>query len=552
MKNSISPDNPQEKLWDIIIIGTGMGGATIGYALAKAGKSVLFCEKGKSNLTGRASLTADYAENFFPRPEVPQLKHGDILARAGRWQEEIEDASGSRTVRFIPFIGSGTGGSTALFGMAMERFFPADFAPKRNFPDDNDSTLPTQWPITYGELLPYYKAAEELYRVRGEGDPLRLGESCDHLMPPPRFTPASQELYVFFLGKGLHPYRLPLACEFVPGCDCCQGYICDRKCKNDSAHVCLQPALTEFGAELLDECEILKLEATRSEVTGVVCNHRGHQLMLRGAVVILAANALATPGILLNSSSPVWPDGLANDSGLVGRNLMRHYVDLYVIRPKTKQEFSAALKEVAFNDLYVSGGQKFGTVQSFGALPPASMVVEGLEKELREGRIPLIGLFFAPIKPVVRFLLDKIFSRKIILATIMEDLPYRDNRVTLSERTDETGRRKVVLRYQLGEHDRKRISAFRKELSKVIRPYRFMLIRQAENNERIAHACGTCRFGVDPLESVLDPQNRAHGIKNLYVVDSSFFPSSGGTNPALTIAANALRVADHILSTWEK
>ncbi len=123
--------------------------------------------------------------------------------------------------------------------------------------------------------------------------------------------------------------------------------------------------------------------------------------------------------------------------------------------------------------------------------------------------------------------------------------PYRDNVVTVSN----NNRTRLSIRYQIHDYERARIKVFREELRKILKPYRFMLIKQAENNERIAHACGTCRFGLDRKESVLDVNDCAHGISNLYVVDSSFFPSSGGTNPALTIAANALRVADHLIST---
>lgn len=165
------------------------------------------------------------------------------------------------------------------------------------------------------------------------------------------------------LDKGYYPYHLPLACEYVPDCKCCQGYLCDRNCKNDSARICLEPALTKFGAQLLDECEVLRLEATRKEVTGVVCHWRQRQLTLRAPLVVLAAGALATPGILLNSRSSEWPGGLANASGMVGRNLMRHYVDLYAILPKTHQRTSLGFKELAFNDFYVADKAKFGTVQ---------------------------------------------------------------------------------------------------------------------------------------------------------------------------------------------
>jgi choline dehydrogenase-like flavoprotein len=538
-------DKLEKVEWDVIVIGTGMGGATLGYALAKAGKRVLFCEKGKSHLNGN-SLKGYYAENFLTRPENSRLKESEIMSRAGRWCDEIEDISSSRNHVFIPFIGSGTGGSTALYGMALERFYTSDFVPRQNYPDAKETTLPEKWPVSYNELKPYYEAAEKLFRVRGTGDPLKENEFFDHLLPLPSITPTAKELYDFFCSKGLHPYRLPLACEFVSGCECCQGYLCNKNCKNDSSKVCLEPALIEFGAILLDECKVLKLDATRNEVTGVTCYWRGRELTLQGAIIVLAANALETPRILLNSASKIWTKGLANDSGLVGRNLMRHFVDLYVIRPKTKQEFSVSLKELAFNDFYFSGGQKFGTVQSFGSLPSANVLVEGIEKELRKGLLPLAGSVFKLFKPFVNFLLDRFFSKRIILASIMEDLPYIDNFVALSNKTDYLGRRNIVLKYQIREYDRKRIEAFRRKLSKILKPYRVILLKQAEKNERVAHACGTCRFGIDPKKSVLDKYNRAHEFSNLYVIDSSFFPSSGGTNPALTIAANALRVADHI------
>jgi choline dehydrogenase-like flavoprotein len=133
----------------------------------------------------------------------------------------------------------------------------------------------------------------------------------------------------------------------------------------------------------------------------------------------------------------------------------------------------------------------------------------------------------------------------------MEDLPYEENRVQLPERP-ETGGPRVSIAYRVSQQDRRRIRTFRARIREILKPYRFLLIKQAENNKRLAHVCGTCRSGRDPGSSVLDPYNRAHGLENLYVVDSSFFPSSGGTNPGLTITANALRVADHLIGQWSE
>ncbi len=535
----------EHQKWDVIVIGTGMGGGVLGYSLAKAGKRVLFCEAGKSYLSNPNALRGRHAESYFPEPDYPQAKYRDILSHAGRWPAEIEDVSLSSPKYFIPYIGFGTGGSSALYGMAMERFLPVDFHPRACFPGISESTIPGNWPITYDDLRPYYVEAEKLFKIRGTVDPLRTDRASDHLLSPPPLSPTSAELHNFMSQKGMHPYRLPLACEYAEGCIGSQGYLCDRECKNDSARICLVPALTHLGATLLEECDVQRLEANREEVTGVVCSVQGREVTLQGDVVVLAAGALETPRILLNSQSPVWPRGLANDSDLVGRNLMRHYIDLYALFPKNFHEFSGNTKEIAFNDYYAANGQKFGTVQSFGSMPPPYILAAGAEHDARNSSVPWVGSLLNLAKPLVTAFFSKLFSRCTVLATIMEDLPFRENRVMLSS----NGRARLAIRYQIHGYEHARIRAFRDVMSNLLKPTRFMLIKQAENNERIAHACGTCRFGEDSKESVLDANNRTHGISNLYVVDSSFFPSSAGTNPALTIAANALRVADHLTGT---
>jgi choline dehydrogenase-like flavoprotein len=130
----------------------------------------------------------------------------------------------------------------------------------------------------------------------------------------------------------------------------------------------------------------------------------------------------------------------------------------------------------------------------------------------------------------------------LVLATTLEDLPYAGNRVQLAEGAlSDTSA--IRMHYAIAAYDRERIAEFRRVMKATLEPKRMRLVKQAENNQRLAHACGTCRFGTDPTTSVLDAHNRVHDLDNLFVVDSSFFPSSGGTNPSLTVAANALRVA---------
>jgi choline dehydrogenase-like flavoprotein len=526
--------------WDVIVVGTGIGGATLGYALAKAGKRVLFCEKGRSHLGSADAITGAYAEQHFDSPSVPRPEHRSQLARAGRFWDQVTDLSGRRPRTFIPFIGAGTGGSSALYGMAMERFFPEDFEPRRHHPAAADSSLPDRWPITYAEVAPYYAAAERLYGVRGGRDPLRTEPGLAPLPEAPAFTPAAQELSDLLTRRGLHPYRLPMACEYLPDCECCQSYLCARDCKNDSSRVCLRPAIREHGAVLLDECEVLRLEATREAVTGVVCEQPGRRFEVKGGVVVLAAGALVTPTILLRSRSEDWPNGLANDSGLVGRNLMRHCLDLYIVSPRAKSGDNRQ-KELAFNDFYQFEGQRLGTVQSFGRLPPAEMLAASLEDDLRHGPLPWLAKAFWLVRPVIKPALRRLAERSLVLAGTVEDLPYPENRVAVD------GTATLTVRYRMHAEGETRVEKFRALVRDAFRPHTVQIIKQAENNERLAHACGTCRFGDDPHSSILNRYNLAHGPGNLYAVDSSFFPSSAGTNPSLTIAANALRVADHML-----
>lgn len=521
----------EQEHWDYLVIGTGVGGATLGHALSKAGRKLLFLEKGRAHFRHADTLRGAYPESFFPREEAPSARYANFLAKAGRCYDEIQD--GQRN--FVPYIGCGAGGSSALYGMAMERFFPADFEPGKHFSDGSGSSLPDAWPIRYETMAPYYRHAEELYRVRGGRDPLRPESPA--LLPPPTMSPRNAELYAHFEARGLHPYQLPQACESVPGCECCQGYLCSRECKNDAGRICLEPAVSDHGATLLDECEVVRLEATADRVTGVVCRRQGRTATFRADQVILGAGALMTPALLLRSVSAHWPQGLANASGLVGRNLMRHCIDLYLVF--TRESGENRFKEVGLSDFYTLEGGKFGTVQSFGLLPPAPILTATMHKDLHDA-VPWVSSLFGLTRPLLRSVLARLFGRGLLLAAIMEDLPYADNRVIPGP--------PLGIDYRLRAHDLARLRSFRTHVASSLKPYGFLSLHQAEKNSMLAHACGTCRFGDDPATSVLDPNNRAHGISNLHVVDSSFFPTSAGTNPALTVAANALRVADYLLT----
>ena len=524
--------------WDVIVVGTGMGGGMLGHRLARAGRRVLFVEKGRSTLPGTpGTIRSAMPEEAEPLAARSAEAYYDALARAGRSTDEVEDISGRFPKRFVPFIGSGTGGSSALYGMVCERFFADDFTPRQNFTAPGDSTVPDAWPVTYDQMAPWYAEAERLLKVRGQPDPLRPEAADVGLPAAPPFSPDNQPLVDYLAGRGLHPYHLPMACNYTQDCTTCQTYLCDRSCKNDSALNCVLPAVTEHGAHMLTDCRVVRLEADRAQVRQVICQRRSETFALKAKVVVLAAGALATPVLLLNSRSGDWPRGLANGSDWVGRNLMRHLLEPIQIWPQSDGKITAANKEIGLNDFYFWEGQKYGTVQSFGAIPPMEWLAN------RPGPR---GKALRLMKPAVRRIYERFFTGGVILAAMMEDLPYLDNRVLTSDRPSADGRQRVRMQYRLHASEIERRAVFLRQLKDVLQPFRKIALGSGKDNTNLGHVCGTCRFGTDPSTSVLDPQNRAHEVDNLYVVDTSFFPSSAGLNPSLTVAANALRVAAHV------
>jgi len=252
------PKELAQEHWDFIVIGTGASGATAGFALAKMGKRVLFLEKGLSLIDKQFILCGNYAETFFKIPETPKPKHRSLLEKAGRYTEEITDRTKKKPRKFIPYTGSGTGGSTTIYGAVLERFQPSDF---------------DRWPLDGGELTFYYEQAEKLYRVREL-----------HL------SPAGRELSNHLAEKGLHPYPLPAAHDADPDCTGCQGFICANHTKNDAAKICLIPALRDYGAALVDRCQVTRLEATKDRVTTVHgLLHHKIEIAFKADAVILAA-----------------------------------------------------------------------------------------------------------------------------------------------------------------------------------------------------------------------------------------------------------------------
>ncbi|MEO8506157.1 MAG: GMC family oxidoreductase [Betaproteobacteria bacterium] len=525
-------------LWDVLVVGTGMGGGTLGHALAVAGHRVLFVEKGIVDTTLAAGTLATYPDAAPDFTRLSRAEQDAAMLSGGRSIDDVDDMSTGRRKRRNPLLGSGGGGSSALYGMAAERLFAADFTPRAQYGDIGSATLPDAWPVSYDEMVPYYEAAERLYAVRGAPDPLRPGDGSQSLLAPAAMTDTNRALFDYFVQQRLHPYAQHSACARLPDCATCQGVRCPRACKRDAMNTCVAPAVAQHGAHVLDRTAVVRLEAGRTRVESVHCERDGVALALRARYIVLAAGALFTPAILIASAGAHWARGLANGSDQVGRNLMRHATLLFLLRRGPRVEAHDNAKQLSLNDFYLPGratADKLGTLQSLGPLPPAGVVINHVPRLLR-----------ALASPMLRRLWTRRIDRSPVLSAIMEDLPHANNRVTPGTPFTSGGRQRIRLHYKLHVHDARRAERFRRLVVELLAPFAPRAISLAHQNIALAHACGTCRFGHDPATSVLDAFNRAHELDNLYVADASYFPSSGGINPALTVAANALREAAHL------
>ena len=259
----LAPQEAEGHLWDVIVIGTGAGGSTAGFNLARLGRSVLFVERGKL-LHHDPSVVRDASFSWTDNAEKA-LNHG-WWPSSVHYREEEDGAS----LPTRPPNGCGAGGSTAQFNAVMDRFRPQDFTPRRFYPNISDASLPEAWPISYEEMTPFYERAESLYRVRGTQDPL-APPSAASLIEPPRASDGEVAVCDGLKSVGLNPYRIHYALELLPGCDGCPGMLCPRECRNDAARICLYPALDQHGAKILPNCRAIRFEERGRVVQRVIC-----------------------------------------------------------------------------------------------------------------------------------------------------------------------------------------------------------------------------------------------------------------------------------------
>ena len=516
----ITADEAADRHWDAIVIGAGMGGGLAGRRLAEQGLSVLFVEKGPG---GHRSEEQDLRDDLAD-PAARQLR--------GFWPAPIEIDIDGTPVRFFAPLGSGVGGSSTFYAAALERPERHDMESVPGLPHPTGG-----WPVGYDAFAPYFDQAAELLSVRGLADP--LSDRPAPALPPPPLRNAETVLFDDLRALGLHPYRAHEAMRRVPGCTDCLGRKCPMRCKMDGRSAGVEPALETGHARLLTGCSVDRLDDAEGRVTGLRARADGRTLTLTADAYVLAAGALHSPRLLLASTQPDGTGG-ANSSGWVGRGLMFHLNEIFALWPRRGSPPVGATRTVSFRDFYTQDGKRLGLVQSMGVTADAGRISSYLKSVIARSwlrRIPGVdhGATLAATFGA------RLFGNATVFVGLMEDLPYFENRVTSHPRDADV----PVIAYTIADELSARRLLFRRRLRKTF-GWRRMLLLGFQPTLNYGHPSGTLRFGRDPDASVLDADCRAHDLGNLFVADASFMPSSMGVNPSLTIAANALRVADVI------
>ncbi|WP_328665468.1 GMC family oxidoreductase [Streptomyces sp. NBC_00322] len=489
---------------DVLIIGSGMGGATLARALADSGARILIVEQG----------------GFLPR-ERENWSPSDVFERGRYKNAPLWEDSAGRTFR--PGVYHYVGGSTKMYGASLPRFREEDFTAV-----EHREGTSSAWPFSYTDLEPYYGAAEEWYRVHGSPgqDPTEPPRSQPYPFPALEHEPYIADLSDRLKHQGLHPYAMAMGVDRRTGgtcvrCRTCDGFPCMVGAKSDAETCGVRPALAQEGVRLLTGTRVTRLETDASGRTVIAAHAErdGAAVELRAGTFVLSAGAVASAALLLRSESAAHPRGLANSSGLVGRGYMQHNnTALLAVDPRRRNP-TWFQKTLAVNDYYRAGPATrypLGNLQLLGKLQ-GSMV-----KAAR------------PAAP--RPLLNALTARSVDWWVMSEDLPDDDNRVVLGP----SGRTRVHWKPTNTRAHRELVSRTRRMMRRA--GYR-IVATQTLGVETNSHQCGTLRAGDDPARSVLDPYCRTHDVSNLFVVDASFFPSSAAMNPALTIAAQAVRVA---------
>lgn len=505
--------------YDIIIIGSGAGGGTLAYKLAPSGKKILILERG--------DFIPKEKENWDPKEVFTNGRY----RTTEKWYDKDDQP-------FSPYTHYAVGGNTKMYGAALFRLRESDFMETKHF-----GGISPAWPVGYDEFEPFYTEAEKLYSVHGERgvDPTEPKTKSPYPFEPLQHEPSMQELFDNIRTLGYKPFPLPLGIRL--GENGKEGYSPVRlsnfdgfpdptEAKADAQVVTLRQALKAPNVTLLTKAHVDKLITDKSgkRISVVEVSHRGEKFSFEADVVVLAAGAVNSAAILLRSKGISNPDGIANSSGLVGRNYMLHQNGC-VINFSNKPNTSQFQKSFSLSDFYHKADDSelpLGTIQLMGKNDPDTVM------DLAKGVIDSKSF-------------EHLSGHSIDFWITSEDLPDPNNQVTLRK----DGSIKTI--YTV--NNREAYTRLKKKLYDILDKLaeKDPLLRNAVRLgydlgvSGVSHQMGTLKFGKNPKSSVLDVNCKAHDLDNLYAVDASFFVSSGAFNPSLTIMANALRVGKHLI-----
>ena len=492
----------------VVIVGSGMGGGTLAWGLAQRGIDTLVIERGE----------------VLPREKENWSPEAVFLDRRYKPAETWLDDDGNE---FHPGVHYVVGGNTKVYGASLPRLRERDFT-RTEYP----SGVSPAWPFAYADIEAYYGQAESLYRVHGTTgeDPSEPWRSSPFPYPPLPHEPYIAETMLRLEAQGLHPSSTAMGIDLRPGgtcvrCQTCDGFPCRLGAKSDAETCALGPALAGGSVRLLTGARITRVEVDEhGRATSLLGEIDGEPLVVNAGVVVLSAGAANSAALLLASRGDAHPTGIANSSGLVGRNYMVHNnTHIAAVDPLRRNDV-VFQKTLAVHDFYddLGDGYPGGAMQLIGK-------VQGSMMKSHATRVP-------------RRMLDRVADHSIEWVVMSEDLPSVHNRVSV----DADGR--IQVSWRRTNYDRH--EALLAQAKKVLHRAGYRAVfEQRFDISMNSHMCGTAVAGVDPTTSVLDPWCRSHDVPNLFVVDSAFFPSSGAQNPALTIAAQALRVAAE--SDWD-
>ncbi|WP_461091187.1 GMC oxidoreductase [Spirosoma gilvum] len=509
--------------YDIIIIGTGSGGGTIAQRLAPSGKQILILERG----------------DFIPKEKENWDVTEVVVNGRYRTDEVWFDKDGQP---FKPFTHYVVGGNSKMYGAASFRLRESDFQQTQH-----QTGISPAWPLTYADFAPYYDQAEQLYSVHGirSVDPTEPPARQPYPFGPITPEPFAEELYENVQKTGLKPFPIPMAVRLAqdkpekPDAPTVlgnfDGFPDPSEAKADAHVTGVRVALQYPNVTLLTNAVATRLitDAAGKRITAVQVQRNGQTEIVEANLVILAAGAINSAALLLRSANEQHPNGLANSNDMVGRNYMAHINGCLIAYTPDKLNTAAFQKYFCIGDYYEATPENpspLGEIQLMGKNDPPTVV------DLAAG--------FLPDKDAAW-----LSAHSIDFWLTAEDLPDPENRVTL------THDGAIQLIYH---RDRNNVAAFEALKQKL----KDLFVKLGDIDPAlktvywagydlgisgVSHQCGTLRFGDDPATSVLDVNCKAHELDNLYVVDGSFFPSSGAYNPSLTTVANALRVGDHLL-----